>query len=119
HTFAPDPGRAAAELLRVCRPGGAIAVSGWTDSGVGAHLKRLAGVDPVWGSEERVRELLGDVTAVEFEKRSVTFDADPEDWSEFVARSIEAFLQGREDGLREQLRGLEPRQEYAVAVVRL
>jgi SAM-dependent methyltransferase len=120
HTFASDPQRAARELIRVCRPGGAIAVCGWTDAGVGAHLKRLAGVDPAWGSEERVRELLaGDGAQVEFERRTVTFDADPGDWSDFVARGIEAFLEGREDGLREQLRDLEPEQEYAVAVVRL
>jgi SAM-dependent methyltransferase len=119
HTFAPNPERAAAELLRVCRPGGAIAVCGWTDTGVGAQLKRLCGVDPVWGSEERVRELLGSNGAqIEFEKRSVTFDADPEDWSDFVARSLQTFVQGDGDRLREELRGLEPRQDYVVALVR-
>ena len=120
HTFAPSPERAARELLRVCRPGGAIAVCGWTADGVGGHLKRLAGVDPVWSSEQRVRELLGAPGAeIEVERRTVTFDADPEDWSDFVARSIEPFLEGRDDGLRQQLRGLEPEQEYVVAVVKL
>jgi ubiquinone/menaquinone biosynthesis C-methylase UbiE len=120
HTFAPDPGRAAAELLRVSKPGGAIGVCGWTTNGVGGHLERLAGVEPVWSSEERVRELLGAPTAgVEFERRIVSFDADPEDWSDFVARSIEPFLQGRQDGLHRELQGLEPDQEYVVAVVKL
>jgi SAM-dependent methyltransferase len=119
HTFASSPERAAAELLRVCRPGGAIAVCGWTATGVGAHLERLVGVKPVWDSEERVRELLGsDGARIEFEKRSVTFDADPQDWSDFVAHSLEPFVQEDGDRLRDELRGLEPRQDYVVAVVR-
>lgn len=32
--FAPDPGRVAAELVRVCRAGGVIAVASWTPDGV-------------------------------------------------------------------------------------
>ena len=120
HTFAPDPERAAAELLRVCRPGGAIAVCGWTENGVGGEVERLAGVEPAWASEERVRELLGDEAAeIETERRSVTFDGHPDDWPDFVARSLEPFLAGREQDLREELRGLEPQQEYVIAVVKL
>jgi SAM-dependent methyltransferase len=120
HTFTPSPERAAAELLRVCRPGGAIAVCGWTADGVGGELKRLAGVDPVWGNEERVRELFGaDASDVEFERRSVTFDGIPSDWPDFVARSLEPFVADRRDDLREELRGLRLEQEYAVAIVKL
>jgi ubiquinone/menaquinone biosynthesis C-methylase UbiE len=120
HTFAPDPERAAAELLRVCRPGGAVGVCGWTAGGVGGELKRLAGVDPVWGSEERVRQLFGPrAVEVEFETRQVTFDGTPGDWPDFVARSLEPFVGGRREELREELRGLRPRQEYAIAIVKL
>jgi SAM-dependent methyltransferase len=120
HTFAPDPELAAKELLRVCRPGGAIAVCGWTGRGVGGQVERLAGVEPAWGTEERVRELLGGGAAeIELERRSVTFDGDPSDWPAFVARGLEPFLRGREEELREELRGLEPRQEYMLAVVKL
>jgi SAM-dependent methyltransferase len=120
HTFAPDPERAAAELRRVCRPAGAIAVCGWTGNGVGREVERLAGVEPAWGSEERVRELLGKGAAkIETERRSVTFDGRPADWPDFVARSLEPFLAGREEDLREELRGLGPRQEYVIAVVKL
>ncbi|MFI2433187.1 class I SAM-dependent methyltransferase [Streptomyces sp. NPDC018957] len=32
--FAPDPHTAAAELVRVCRPGGIVAVASWTPDGV-------------------------------------------------------------------------------------
>lgn len=67
--FAPDQERAAAELLRVCRPGGTIALANWTPEGfigemfrtTGKHVPPPAGVaSPLaWGSEERVRALLG------------------------------------------------------------
>jgi ABC-2 type transport system ATP-binding protein len=71
-------------------------------------------------AQRRSGELLGtDGAKIEVERRSVTFDADPDDWSDFVARSLEPFVQDDGDGLREELRGLEPRQDYVVAVVRL
>lgn len=67
--FAPDQPRAAAELLRVCRPGGRIALASWTPGGVlgesfrtiGAHVPPPAGLQPAvaWGSEDHVRRLFG------------------------------------------------------------
>ncbi len=67
--FAPDQEAVARELLRVCRPGGRIGMANWTpDSAVGDMFRivgsRVAppqGLRPpvAWGSEERVRELLG------------------------------------------------------------
>ena len=67
--FAPDQERAAAELVRVCRPGGTIGLVNWTPAGfigqllktVAKHVPPPAGVrSPVlWGTEERLRELLG------------------------------------------------------------
>jgi SAM-dependent methyltransferase len=57
--FAPDQERAAAELVRVCRPGGTIALANWTPAGfvggilrtVGKHVPPPAGVRPPsqWG----------------------------------------------------------------------
>ncbi len=63
--FAHDPHRAAAELFRVCRPGGLIGVCSWTPEGVpGRYIKLLKdrlnprGDGPAstdWGREETVR----------------------------------------------------------------
>jgi SAM-dependent methyltransferase len=68
--FAPDQERAAAELVRVCRPGGTIALANWTPASfvggifrtVGKHVPPPAGVQPpgLWGTRERLEELLGD-----------------------------------------------------------
>jgi SAM-dependent methyltransferase len=67
--FTPNQERAAAELVRVCRPGGTIALANWTPSSfvggmfrtVAKHVPPPAGVRPpgLWGTEERLRELLG------------------------------------------------------------
>ena len=68
--FTPNPERAAAELLRVCRPGGRIGLANWTPEGfvgqmfkiVGQHVPPPAGVpSPLqWGTEDRLHELFGD-----------------------------------------------------------
>jgi SAM-dependent methyltransferase len=67
--FAPRPELAAAELLRVCRPGGTIALANWTPgSFVGQMFKTIAGHVPPpagvpsplqWGDESKIRERLG------------------------------------------------------------
>ena len=67
--FAPDQDQVAAELARVCRPGGTIAMANWTPEGFIGEMFRTVGrrVPPPpgirgpveWGSEARVRELLG------------------------------------------------------------
>jgi SAM-dependent methyltransferase len=71
--FAPDQERAAAELLRVCRPGGTIALASWTPDGfigellgvVSRYAPPPAGVRPPveWGSVARLDELIGDGAA--------------------------------------------------------
>ena len=67
--FAPNHGRAAAELVRVCRPGGRIGLANWTPRGfigqlfgvVGRHVPPPYGVTPAsrWGTEEHLRGLFG------------------------------------------------------------
>lgn len=67
--FAPNQERAAAELLRVTRPGGRIALANWTPEGfIGAMFRTVSGFVPppvglaspvLWGKESRLRELFG------------------------------------------------------------
>ena len=66
--FAPRPERVAAELLRVCRPGGTIAMGNWTKEGfIGTMFKTFARfIAPpgmpapvLWGDESVVRERFG------------------------------------------------------------
>lgn len=66
--FAPRPQRVAAELVRVCRPGGRIVMGNWTPGGFvgqmfkthGKHVPPPAGMPPpvLWGDEATVRERL-------------------------------------------------------------
>jgi ubiquinone/menaquinone biosynthesis C-methylase UbiE len=79
--FAPDQEKAASELLRVVKPGGRIGVASWSPDGGLAGLfmavfKHTGGPPPgtmppvLWGTEERVRELLGDgVSEIGFQRR--------------------------------------------------
>jgi ubiquinone/menaquinone biosynthesis C-methylase UbiE len=67
--FAPRPERVAAELLRVCRPGGLIAMANWTPRGFAGrmfsvtakHVPPPEGIPaPVlWGDEATVRQRFG------------------------------------------------------------
>ena len=66
--FAPRPERAAAEMLRVCRRGGELAMANWTPAGfsgkmfkvVASHVPPPPVPSPVlWGDESVVRERLG------------------------------------------------------------
>ena len=67
--FTPDQEQAARELLRVCRPGGRIALANWTPDGfigqvfrtLGAYLPPPAGArsPALWGTETRLTQLFG------------------------------------------------------------
>jgi SAM-dependent methyltransferase len=78
--FAPDQKQAAAELLRVCTPGGRIGMANWVPDGpvsqlfaiVAKHAPPPPGFTPpvLWGTEDHVRELFGDgATDLRFERR--------------------------------------------------
>ena len=69
--FAPHHQAAAAELVRVCRPGGTIGLLSWTPEGMlGALFRTMkpfapppppgAQSPPLWGSEQHLAELFGD-----------------------------------------------------------
>lgn len=67
--FAPDQEKASSELLRVCRPGGRIALASWMPDALGgdffgAHAKYVPpppGLKPAvrWGTESGLADLLG------------------------------------------------------------
>jgi SAM-dependent methyltransferase len=68
HMFAPDHAKAGAELVRVCKPGGQIALATWLPTGyagrlfevVGRHLPPApAGPMPsAWGEPDHVRAMM-------------------------------------------------------------
>lgn len=96
--FTPRPELTAAELKRVVRPGGFIAMANWTPTGfvgqmfkiVGSHVAPPASMpSPLqWGSEEVVRERLGEgISDLQTSRESVNFTlpAGP-------AHAVETFL---------------------------
>jgi SAM-dependent methyltransferase len=82
--FAPDPQKAADELLRVCRAGGRIGLANWTPDGfwgqtfglIGRYMPPPPGLrlPPEWGTEARLSELFGAaVSSMTIERRSALF----------------------------------------------
>lgn len=71
--FAPDHARAAAEMARVCRPGGRIGMANWTPTSfigqvfklLGRQLPPPAGVQSpaLWGTEAHLHALFGEQAA--------------------------------------------------------
>jgi ubiquinone/menaquinone biosynthesis C-methylase UbiE len=96
--FAPHHQQTADEMLRVCRPGGTIAMINWTPEGfIGGLFRTMGpyapppppGVQPpaLWGSEDHVRELFGDrVRDLRFSRGLVAYPPQfrqPEDLREY------------------------------------
>ena len=94
HMFAPDHERTASEMKRVTRADGRISISCWTPEGAVGGMFRTVGklVPPppgassplLWGTEDHVRELLGEA---EFERREV-------EWREQSVDSYVDFMLG-------------------------
>ena len=124
--FAARPERAAAELLRVTRAGGRIAMANWTPQGfIGEMLKTTvkyvpspAGVPSplLWGTEDAVRERLGTASlSLTFSRRLITFEypfAPEQVVSEFrlwygpTLRAFAALAEGTRDYLQHDLETL-------------
>jgi SAM-dependent methyltransferase len=117
HMFAPDHERTAAEMQRVLRPGGAIAIACWIPEGsIGRMMRTVAELvppppgtpPPLWGTEPHVRELLGDGgraqaaggalgAAMLFERREIEWtDESVESYARFMLESFGPLLNVRE-----------------------
>jgi ubiquinone/menaquinone biosynthesis C-methylase UbiE len=80
--FTADHQRAADELVRVCRPGGRIALASWTPEGFVGQMLRTVGrhvpPPPVaqpptrWGTPEVLQQLFGDAAELRSERRTVS-----------------------------------------------
>lgn len=99
--FAPRQEAAAAELVRIARPGAIIGVAAWTPTGeIGRMFKTLAERMPppppefvppaMWGDEDHVRGLFSGTGAeLGFEKRMATFEFDsPQQWLEYTEENL-------------------------------
>lgn len=82
--FTPDQDKAAAEMIRVCRPGGKIGLANWTPESfvgqifktIGKHVPPPAGVKSpaLWGTRARIDEMFGaHASAIQVEARDFVF----------------------------------------------
>jgi ubiquinone/menaquinone biosynthesis C-methylase UbiE len=82
--FTPNQDKAAAELVRVCRPGGKIGLANWTPDGfigqlfktIGAYIPPPAGAKSpaLWGTRGRVTEMFGTAaSSIQVEPRNFAF----------------------------------------------
>jgi ubiquinone/menaquinone biosynthesis C-methylase UbiE len=106
--FAPDPMKAASELLRVCRKGGRIGMANWKPAGFIGEMFRInstyapppAGSIPPsqWGVPEIVKERFGNrVSSLQFNQREALFRHDsPEHWVEFMKKFFGPMMRAQE-----------------------
>jgi len=82
--FTADQDKAAAELIRVCKPGGKIGLANWTPDGfigqlfkaIGKYMPPPAGVKSpaLWGTGARITELFGaQASSIHLEQRDFVF----------------------------------------------
>lgn len=118
--FAPHHQEAADELVRVCRPGGKIALLSWTPEGMIGALFRTMGPfaptpppgaqpPPLWGGEDHLGELFGDRVELELLERDhleVTAFERPDDYGEHFKQrygpTIVARANAEKDGRAEE-----------------
>jgi len=90
--FTADQDKAAAELVRVCKPGGKIGLANWTPDGfigqlfktIGKYMPPPAGVKSpaLWGTGARITEFFGaQASSIQLEQRDFVFrDRSAQHW---------------------------------------
>jgi len=126
--FTPNQEQAAAELARVCKPGGKIGLANWTPTGFIGEVFKLMGryIPPapgmkspaLWGTEERLRELFGSrIAALQAPRRNYMFRyRSPRHWLDTfrtyygpMHKAFAALDAGKQESLAEDLLGLAQR----------
>jgi len=126
--FTPNQEQAAAELARVCKPGGKIGLANWTPASfigevfklIGRYIPPAPGVRPpsLWGTEERLRELFGSrIASLQAPRRNYMFRyRSPRHWLDTfrtyygpMHKAFAALDAGRQESLAEDLLGLAKR----------
>ena len=126
--FTPNQEKAAAELARVCKPGGKIGLANWTPASfvgemfklMGRYLPPAPGLKPpsLWGTEERLRELFGTrIAALQAPRRNFNFRyRSPKHWLDTFRtyygptnKAFGALDAGKQAALEEDLLGLAQR----------
>jgi hypothetical protein len=132
--FAPRHERAAAELVRVTKPGGVVAAAAWTPEGTNGQMFRTVAshmpapppeLKPpsLWGDEEHIRSLFEPLgVELEFERGQVDFaDDSMEKWLAYGEEKLGPMVvaraalepQGKWDALRADLTALYERENKA------
>jgi len=113
--FAPDQEAVAAQLVRVCRPGGTIALLSWTPEGMlGALFRTMkpfapppppgAQPPPLWGSEEHLGALFGgrvEFTTLRRDILEITAFEDPHDYARHFTAFYGPTIAARANAVRE------------------
>jgi ubiquinone/menaquinone biosynthesis C-methylase UbiE len=126
--FTPNQEQAAAELARVCKPGGKIGLANWTPASfigevfklIGRYIPPAPGVRPpsLWGTEERLRELFGSrIASLQAPRRNYMFRyRSPRHWLDTfrtyygpMHKTFAALDPGKQESLAEDLLGLAQR----------
>src|SRR6186997_2993185 len=81
--FTPNQDKAAAELIRVCKPGGKIGLANWTPDGfigqlfktLGKYMPPPAGVKSpaLWGTQARLAEMFASAASIDAQPRMFVF----------------------------------------------
>ncbi|SDM29306.1 Methyltransferase domain-containing protein [Modicisalibacter muralis] len=117
--FTPDQAQAAAELIRVCKPGGKIGLANWTPQGfigqlfktIGRYMPPPAGVKPpsAWGTQAFLEECFGPhTTKIGVTSRQFVFRyQSPQHWLDmfrtYYGPTLKLF-EALDDGARQALR---------------